>query len=91
MITAYKFNIKGATTENEVSYFIEEVNNCEFCNKGTLDLSLSEFTYLDESEISTVVIRIISSDDIDINNKLTEIVHCEFCHGDISIMPVKIK
>ncbi|UYZ39080.1 Hsp33 family molecular chaperone HslO (plasmid) [Clostridium beijerinckii] len=35
MKKSFKFSIKGVATKDELKELIEEMNNCEFCNKYT--------------------------------------------------------
>lgn len=78
----YKFNIEGMATEEEARAFIEEANNCEFCNGGKFTLGLVDFSYNEKDEVGVAVISAVAKKGVSTNGKMTELINCEFCHSD---------
>lgn len=87
----YNFNIKGVVTQQEMENFIMEINNCEFCNHGTFDLSFTEFFFNEDEEMGMAIVEVFYERGINIHDALGEMINCEFCHDEvehISIIPL---
>lgn len=71
-------NISFNYASDKLLYVIDEINNCEFCNKGTFRLNLIESSI--EESTGTGILEITFSMNESILSKLYELIHCEFCH-----------
>lgn len=84
----YNFNIKGVVSQQDMEDFILEVNNCEFCNNGTFNLYLKEFSYNEEEDMGIGIIEVSYNGKVNIDEKLGEMINCEFCHNEIDYICV---
>lgn len=88
MTKNYNFSIRGASNIKTIENFVNSLNNCEFCNKGEIIFSLKSYEYNEKREIHTLYIEINYYGVQDLNEKLVEVVNCECCHNNISILTI---
>jgi len=65
-----------------------EVNNYESCNNGVFNLRLIEFYFIKEDDMGVATVEVYYNEEININEKLGEMVGCEFCHDEIDYISI---
>lgn len=91
-IILYQFNVKGVKTESEIRDLLEEINNCEFCNKYLYTLKLIDFSYDQYEDMGNAIILIKTEPESEneIHENMTEMLYCEFCHKNIHLAISKL-
>lgn len=82
----FNFNLKSITTKKEMEDLFSEINYCEFCNNGSFKLLLKDFYYNEKDDMGIAIGEIYYDEKININEKLEEMINCEFCHTEINNM-----
>lgn len=77
------FKIYGVKGINNVEDVLMEMNECEFCNTGDLQFVLQEVSI--ENDVGIGFLNVIYKDNINLKEKLSEIVCCEFCVDNIEL------
>lgn len=88
MANLVEFKMKGITTKKEFEAVLTEISNCEFCNNNSFRFHL--ITYCNDKDISTSIVHVSSNPIIDLKDKLSEMLYCEFCHTSVERISFKI-
>jgi hypothetical protein len=78
----YLLKTEDIQTKEDMEERLSEINYCEFCNSGSFELSLLQFQLKKDAGIALLEVR--ANNQVDIKDKMLEMVNCEFCHSDIT-------
>ncbi|WP_394885023.1 hypothetical protein [Clostridium butyricum] len=91
MMKKGNIKINGKAQEGDIKDILMEINYCEFCNNGSFNISFQSSSYDCENNITKIDIEILFNKNINIEEKLNEMINCEFCQNEIEKIYIELK
>lgn len=87
----YTMSVDGEMVKEDIMPMLDEINYCEFCNKGKFRITFRSSNYISKKNITYINIE-INDYGKNIDEALIEMINCEFCYDSFNIsMEKKLK